>query len=114
MIHRKNLKRNQDTKPIFYCPNEKINNTYYPFTPNQIFSCSIPNCFCKNINGWVANCGSCGKIVHSCIHGCNRGIIIDLKEKKHSKIPNSNSLEIHYLHFHQDQPVFLHTDLDLT
>lgn len=113
MIHnKKNIKRNEKMKPLFYCPYHKVNNAYFPFKDENIFPCNIHNCFCGNINGWVSNCEVCGKIIHNCIHGCTKGINIYFPTKKHPNKIDQEMLQQHYKDLHQGQVIYLHSSLD--
>lgn len=107
--HATTLKRDEFTKPVFYCPyhKNKSNNTYFPFKREHIFRCNLEGCFCKNANGWWSNCAVCGRLVHNCVHGCQVGISIKWRECRDRLVPIIDPLEEHYNLYHLNQPVVL-------
>lgn len=96
--------RDENTKPYFYCPYHKNSelNAFLPFHSDDMFPCNIKYCMCRNINGWLVECKSCGRLIHNCIHGCKMGIpLTDFKKEP------INILVKHYDSYHVSQPVLL-------
>lgn len=103
--------KNENTKPLYYCPFHKTKEIFIYFNEDEIFKCNIKDCFCNNINGWLSSCSKCGKVIHNCIHGCETGICIISKNNKDINNPkNQEKLYFHYLEHHRSNPVYLYYD----
>ena len=68
--------RRIDPKPKMYCPATVHFQARYHIPFDDIMRCKIPGCSCVEMNGWVATCRGCGAVVHNCLWGCHRGVIV--------------------------------------
>lgn len=102
--------KTENTKPLFTCPNHKKNNSYLLFKEENIFPCTNKNCFCHGMFGWVARCEHCHAVVHNCLNGCEKGIVLPMIKTRsdHMKDIDKDELKSHYIVFHRTHPIFVY------
>lgn len=98
------IQKDENTKPYFFCPRHKESQSrvHFPFPQEDIYPCTIKYCFCRHVNGWLAECRTCKRIVHNCVHGCKKGLVLLERDGK------INDFIDHYQQYHDGQPVYLY------
>ncbi len=99
-------------RPFFYCSSTKHKYHRFPIPPEDIYRCTVKQCYCKSQCGWIATCRECGIILHNCIWGCDVGIpLTRINIKKENNIetyrkdnPISFPLLFHGQAFHFNHP----------
>ncbi len=105
------IKRKKDNaKPIFYCSSKWHMMDRYYIPPEHIKRCTIEGCSCHQINGWVATCNGCGRVIHNCLWGCRHGVhVLSSNRRKWTNENESICLELtfHGRTIHDGQPMTL-------
>jgi len=102
-------RKQKEQKPYFYCTSKRHFNSRHHIPYDNIQKCTMPDCFCGQLNGWVATCEGCGTVIHNCLWGCgNRGIpVLVTRRKAWAKGVEGADLRLHQQVYHIGHPLTL-------